>query len=90
MKKEDREKIEEIIEGMNCPKDFKCAENGFEHLGQISIYRDQYNQYRNYETYWMRGIFIGNTVYAVLPNSVYAAKWGNITDTVNDIHLDDE
>jgi len=32
MKDEDRKKIEEIIAGMQCPKNFKCAENGFENL----------------------------------------------------------
>ncbi len=32
MKDEDRKTIEEIMAGMNCPKNFKCAENGFEHL----------------------------------------------------------
>lgn len=32
MKDEDRKKIEEIMAGMQCPKNFKCAESGFEHL----------------------------------------------------------
>ena len=32
MKDEDRKKIEEIMAGMQCAKNFKCAENGFEHL----------------------------------------------------------
>ena len=32
MKEEDRKRIEEIINGMQCPKGFKCAENGFENL----------------------------------------------------------
>jgi hypothetical protein len=32
MKDEDRENIEEIMAGMQCPKNFKCAEGGFEHL----------------------------------------------------------
>jgi hypothetical protein len=32
MKEEDRKKIEEIIEGMHCSKNFNCVENGFEGL----------------------------------------------------------
>jgi hypothetical protein len=32
MKDEDRKTIEEIISGMKCPKDFKCADNGFDEL----------------------------------------------------------
>lgn len=32
MKEEDKKKIEEIMGGMKCPKNFKCGENGFENL----------------------------------------------------------
>ena len=32
MKDGDRKIIEEIMAGMKCPKDFKCAESGFEKL----------------------------------------------------------
>ena len=32
MKDDEMKKIEEIMAGMKCPKNFKCAENGFEHL----------------------------------------------------------
>ncbi|MCK4943489.1 MAG: hypothetical protein KAS65_07925 [Candidatus Aminicenantes bacterium] len=32
MKDENRKKIKEIIAGMQCPKNFKCAEKGFELL----------------------------------------------------------
>jgi len=28
MREEDRKKIEELLPGMHCPKNFKCAENG--------------------------------------------------------------
>jgi hypothetical protein len=28
----DRKEIEEIMAGITCPKDFKCAESGFEEL----------------------------------------------------------
>ncbi len=32
MKDEQRKKIEEIIAGMRCTKNFRCAESGFERL----------------------------------------------------------
>lgn len=32
MKDEGRKKIEELMAGMKCPKDFRCADSGFEHL----------------------------------------------------------
>jgi len=32
MRGKERENIEEIIDGMKCPKDFRCAQSGFEHL----------------------------------------------------------
>ena len=32
MKAEVSKKIEEIMDGMKCPKDFRCAESGFERL----------------------------------------------------------
>lgn len=35
MKEEDRKKIVEIIDGMHCPKNFKCVENGFELLCKV-------------------------------------------------------
>ena len=32
MKQEDRKRIEQIIGEMQCPKNFKCAESGFENV----------------------------------------------------------
>jgi hypothetical protein len=32
MTKIDRTKIEELMADIQCPKDFKCAKNGFDHL----------------------------------------------------------
>jgi len=32
MKEEDKKKIEEIISGLKCEKNFKCADSGFEIL----------------------------------------------------------
>ena len=36
MKEEIRKNIEEIIDGINCSKDFKCVESGFEKLCKVS------------------------------------------------------
>jgi hypothetical protein len=32
MRDEDKKKIEEIMSGIKCPKNFRCADNGFERL----------------------------------------------------------
>jgi hypothetical protein len=32
LSEKDRKRIQEIIGGMQCPKGFKCAEDGFENL----------------------------------------------------------
>ena len=32
MNEEEKKKIEEIIDGLKCPKDFRCAQSGFELL----------------------------------------------------------
>jgi hypothetical protein len=37
---ERKTQIEEIISGMECPKDFKCYKSGFEDLAKIRIFRD--------------------------------------------------
>jgi hypothetical protein len=36
MKKEDRKKIEQLMRQMECPKDFKCVKENFDHLCQVS------------------------------------------------------
>lgn len=41
MKDEDRKKIEEILAGMQCSKNFKCAESGFEHLCRARDFGDE-------------------------------------------------
>ena len=41
MKEEDRKKIQEIIDGMQCPKDFRCAEGGFENLCRAKDFGDE-------------------------------------------------
>jgi hypothetical protein len=35
MKAKVSKKIEEIMDGMKCPKDFRCAESGFERLCKV-------------------------------------------------------
>jgi hypothetical protein len=37
---EHRIQIEEIISGMECPKDFSCYKSGFEDLSKIRIFQD--------------------------------------------------
>jgi hypothetical protein len=37
---EHRTQIEEIISGMECPKDFKCYKSGFEDLCKTKIFQD--------------------------------------------------
>ena len=37
---ENKTQIEEIISGMECPKDFVCYESGFEDLCKTQIFRD--------------------------------------------------
>jgi len=37
---EHKKQIEEIIEGMECPKDFECYKPGFESLCKARIIRD--------------------------------------------------
>ena len=37
---EHKTEIEEIINGMECPKDFECYKSGFEDLCKAQIFRD--------------------------------------------------
>lgn len=41
MKEEDRKKIQEIIDSMQCPKNFRCAESGFENLCRAKDFGDE-------------------------------------------------
>jgi hypothetical protein len=41
MKEEDRKKIQEIIDGIQCAKNFKCAEGGFENLCKPRDFGDE-------------------------------------------------
>jgi hypothetical protein len=42
MKEEDRKTIRKLIGTMKCPKNFKCAENGFEDLCQTRDFGDEH------------------------------------------------
>lgn len=39
--KEDSKRIQEIIDGMQCPRNFKCAESGFENLCRARDFGDE-------------------------------------------------
>ena len=41
IKEKNRKKIQEIIDGMQCPKDFKCAACGFENLCRVRDFGDE-------------------------------------------------
>ncbi len=41
MKEEDRKTIRKLIGTMKCPKNFKCAENGFENLCEARDFGDE-------------------------------------------------
>ena len=38
---EDSERIQKIIGGLQCPKNLKCAESGFEHLCRTRDFGDE-------------------------------------------------
>jgi hypothetical protein len=41
MKEEDSKRIQDIISGMQCPKNFKCTESGFEDLCKAKDFGDE-------------------------------------------------
>ena len=62
------------------------TEDGFEFMGRISTIPDPYAGGYYYSP-WTRGIFIGNNVYAVTPDSVNAARIDDIQGTVQKLFL---
>jgi len=62
------------------------VEKGFELLGRIRTVTDTANPY--YYHAWMRGLFIGDWVYAVQPDSVSSARIDDISGTVTRITID--
>ena len=76
MKEEDRKKIEELMAGMQCPKNFACAENGFERLCEaVDIGLETYIQCRGENpsacTFAMP---FGNNYFCDCPLRVYLRK----------------
>jgi hypothetical protein len=51
MKDIDRKKIEEILDGMICPKNFKCAGSGFENLCKARDIGNLYSRILNKALY---------------------------------------
>ncbi|UCG58293.1 MAG: hypothetical protein JSU70_02070 [Phycisphaerales bacterium] len=41
MEEQDKERIQEIISGMQCPKDFECVEGGFENMCKARDFGDE-------------------------------------------------
>ncbi len=80
MKEEYRKKIEELIGQMQCPKDFKCAESGFENLCKArDLGLESYLECL--EDNPSRCLFaqsFGNKYYCRCPLRVYLAKQLNI------------
>jgi hypothetical protein len=80
MDDEIRKKILDIIDGMSCPKDFACAESGFEVLCKaLTIGIDSYLECRDEKPWECRFSFsFGNSYFCSCPLRIYLAK-----------HLDD-
>jgi len=76
MKDEDRRKIEDIMAGMRCPKNFRCTDNGFEHLCQSKDFGlDNYLEYLEKDS--SRCSFVlsfGNGFLCHCPLRVFLAK----------------
>jgi hypothetical protein len=76
MKEEVRKKIEEILAGMQCPKNFKCAENGFERLCEaVDIGLESYIQCREESPSTCPfSLSFGNNYFCRCPLRVYLYK----------------
>lgn len=37
---QDKQQIEQIIEAMNCPRDFECYKSDFKNIGEVGIVGD--------------------------------------------------
>jgi len=61
---------------------------GFELLGRISTVMDKANPPFRYYQAWMRGLFIGDMVFAVQPDSVSSSQIDDIGGTVKRIMID--
>ena len=76
MKPEDKKQIEELMQGIQCPKNFKCADNGFERLCEaVDIGLESFIQCRekNPSTCAFSMPF-GNNYFCSCPLRVYLLK----------------
>jgi hypothetical protein len=71
-----KKKIEGIIDGMSCPKDFICAEKGFEALCKVrKIGLDSYLECLEEKPWDCRfGISFGDSYFCSCPLRVYLAE----------------
>ena len=76
MDEEIRQKIEEIIGQMQCPKDFKCAKNGFERLCKARDFGlDGYLEcLEDNPTQCKFALSFGQTYFCLCPLRVFIAK----------------
>jgi len=76
MKAEDRKKIDEIMAGMECPKDFKCADGGFERLCRARDFGlDNYLEcLEQAPSQCAFALPFGDTHYCLCPLRVYLGK----------------
>jgi hypothetical protein len=76
MEESARRTIEDIIGQMQCPKDFKCAQSGFENLCRAQDIRlDKYLQCLENRPYQCKfGVSLGAAYLCHCPLRVYLAK----------------
>ena len=68
--------IEEIISGMECPKDFKCYKSGFRDFCKSKIFRDgELIECFDESSWFCKFSFdFGNSYYCICPLRKYIAK----------------
>ena len=76
MEEEHRRKIEKIIGQLQCPKDFKCAESGFENLCKARDFGidDFLECLEDNPSRCSFAFHFGNTYFCQCPLRVYLAK----------------
>jgi len=76
MKEEDKNKIEEIIGQLSCPKNFKCAVSGFENLCKAKdIGNDTCLLCQDKASYWCKfSLKVEDEYFCSCPLRVYLAK----------------
>ena len=76
MNDEERKKIEEIMAGIKCPKNFECADSGFERLCKAKDVRlDNYLEcLEENPSHCSFGLPFGNVHFCQCPLRVFLAK----------------